>query len=43
MQKEQKRTAKYNKRSADVPEKNVDLDEDESIETEYKVKVVDES
>ena len=42
VEEEQKRSAKNNKRRADVPEKDVDLNEDKSIETE-EVKVVGES
>ena len=39
---EQKRSAKNDKRRADVPEKDADLNEDKSIKTE-EVKVVGES
>ena len=42
MQEEQKRSAKNDKRRADVPEKDVDLDENKSIKME-KVKVVSKS
>jgi hypothetical protein len=39
----EKRSAKNDKRQADVPEKDADLDEDKSIEMVEDVKVVDES
>ena len=43
MQEEQKRSAKNDKRRADVPKKDADLDEDKSIETKEEVKVVGKS
>ena len=43
MQEEHKRSAKNDKRRADVSEKDVDLDENKSIEMEENVKVAVES
>ena len=43
MQEEQKQYEKNEKRHADVPEKDVHLDEDKSNETEQEMKVVGES